>query len=66
MGAVLSALSLTLSVVTVQLLVYVFSIYSMPFFVLALIPLWLFYAFCLRRWYMVRKTKRKTRNTPPQ
>lgn len=66
MGAVLFALSLSLSIVTVQLLVYVFSIYSMPFFVLAIVPLWLLYAFYSRRWYMMWKIKRKIRNTQPK
>ena len=45
MGAVLSALGLTLAVATVQLLVYLLSIYSMAIFILALIPLWLVYGY---------------------
>ena len=49
MGAVLSALGLTLAVATVQLLVYLLSIYSMAIFILTLIPLWLVYGYGLRK-----------------
>ena len=49
MGAIFMALALTLAVTTVQLLVYLFSIYSMVLFVLALIPLWLFYGYHFQR-----------------
>ena len=68
MGAVLSALGLTLAVATVQLLVYLLSIYSMAIFILALIPLWLVYGYGLRKSYMLWKIRRyvrksSTRNT---
>lgn len=63
MGAVLSALGLSLSMATVQLLVYIFSIYSLLPFVLAMIPLWIVYAFRFRKAYMLRKTKRRLRRT---
>lgn len=56
MGAVLSALGLTLAVATVQLLVYLLSIYSMAIFILALIPLWLVYGYGLRKSYMLWKS----------
>lgn len=57
-GAVLSALALCLSMATVQILVYLFSIYSMALFVLLLIPLWLFYAYHFRKWQLLRKARR--------
>ena len=53
MGAVFMALALTLAVTTIQLLVNIFSIYSMVLFVLALIPLWLFYGYYFRKPYML-------------
>lgn len=58
MGAALSALGLSLSMATVQILVYLFSIYSMALFALVMIPLWIFYAFHFRKWYMLWKIKR--------
>ena len=65
-GAVLSAVSLSLSMAIVQLLVYVFSIYSMILFALLLIPLWIFIAFHLRRAYMIRKIKRRIKSVGKQ
>ena len=50
----------------VQLMVYVFSIYSMIFFALLLIPLWIFIAFHLRRAYMIRKIKRRIKSIEKQ
>ena len=64
MGAVFMALALTLAVTTIQLLVYIFSIYSMALFVLALIPLWLFYGYHFRQPYMLHKAKRYASNHP--
>lgn len=65
-GAILSAVSLSLSMALVQLMVYVFSIYSMIFFALLLIPLWIFIAFHLRRAYMIRKIKRRIKSIEKQ
>ena len=64
MGAALSALGLTLAVATVQLLVYLLSIYSMAIFILALIPLWLVYGYGLRKSYMLWKIRRYVRRHP--
>lgn len=61
MGAILSAVSLSVSMAAVQLLVYVFSSYSMILFALLLVPLWIYTAFRLRRAYMIRKIKRRLR-----
>lgn len=66
MGAVLSALGLTLAVATVQLLVYLLSIYSMAIFILALIPLWLVYGYGLRKSYMLWKIRRYVRKHPQE
>lgn len=64
MGAIFMALALTLAVTTVQLLVYLFSIYSMVLFVLALIPLWLFYGYHFRKPFMLHKAKRYAAKHP--
>ena len=66
MGAVPSALGLTLAVATVQLLVYLLSIYSMAIFILALIPLWLVYGYGLRKSYMLWKIRRYVRKHPQE
>ena len=58
-GAILSALGLSFSVAIVQLIVYVFSIYSMILAVILMIPMWIFFAFHLRKRYMIRKTIRR-------
>ncbi len=58
MGAVLFALALVLSLVCVQLLIYIFSSYSLPLMILLIIPLWLFFGFIMRRAYMMAKIKR--------
>lgn len=58
MGAVLFALSLTASVVAANLGAYVFSSYSIPLMALLIIPLWIFFGFVSRRWWMIRKTKK--------
>lgn len=59
MGAALFALALSLSMAAVQLLVYIFSIYSMLLFVLLLIPMWLGLAFLMRKQYMLYKNRNK-------
>lgn len=64
MGAFLSALALCLAVAAVQLLVYLFSSYSLGLFALALIPLWLTTAFCLRKAWMMRRVRAAARRTP--
>lgn len=61
MGAVLSALALSISMALMQLLVWIFSIYSMVLFVLLLIPAWLFLSFHFRKWYMLRKKETFTK-----
>ena len=58
-GAILSALGLSFSVAIVQLIVYVFSIYSMILAVILMIPMWIFFAYHLRKRYMIRKTIRR-------
>ncbi len=61
MGALLFALAFSLSVVTVQLLVWIFSAYSLWFFILLLVPLWIVYGFIFRRRYMLWRLRRKLR-----
>lgn len=61
MGAALFALALTFGIVTVQLMVWIFGIWSMPLFVIAAIPLWIMYGFGMRKGYMMWKTKRNTK-----
>ncbi len=60
-GAILSALGLSFSVAIVQLIVYLFSIYSMVIAVILMIPLWLYFSFHMRKRYMIRKTTRRVR-----
>ena len=64
MGAFLSAIGLCISMVLVQILVYLFSIYTLALFVLCLVPLWLFLAYRMRRWWMLRKAQRTARRLP--
>lgn len=61
MGAVLSALALSISVALMQLMVWLLSIHSMLLFVLLLIPVWLFLSFHFRKWYMLRKKETFTK-----
>ena len=58
MGAALFAISLALSLACAQLLIYIFSSYSLPLFVLAAIPLWIIFGFILRKTYMMRHIQR--------
>lgn len=64
MGAFLSAIGLCLSVALVQILVYLFSIYTLVVFTLVLIPVWWFLAYHLRRWWMLRKARKTARRLP--
>lgn len=64
MGAFLSALGLCLSMAVVQGMVYLLSIYSMPIFVLLLIPLWILFAFLLRKAWMLHRVRQAVRLTP--
>ena len=57
-GAVLFALSLTAAVATANLGAYVFSSYSIPFMALLVVPMWIFYGFLLRRWWLARKARK--------
>lgn len=59
MGAVFSALGLSLSVLTIQIFVFLFSIKALAIAVVGVVPLWLFYAYRMRRWYMMRKAVRR-------
>lgn len=63
MGAILSAVALSLSMASVQLLVYLFSIHTLPFFVLLLLPLWILIGFNLRKKYMCAKIIRRIKKT---
>ncbi len=56
-GAVLFALGLTGAVATVNLGAWLFSSLSIPVMALAVIPLWLFYGFLLRRWWLLRRVR---------
>lgn len=64
MGALLFALALSLSIATVQLFVYVFGAYTLWFFILLVIPLWLFYGYLFRRGYMLYRMKRREKRKP--
>ncbi len=66
MGAFFFALGLCLSMACVQILVYVLSIYSMPVFVLLLIPLWILFGFLMRKAWMMHRVRRIVRRTPRQ
>lgn len=63
MGAFFSALGLCLSMAVVQVLVYLLSIYTMPLFVLLLIPLWIFFAYQMRKRWMLRRVRRAVRRS---
>ena len=56
-GAVLFALALTAAVVTADLGAWLFSSVTIPLMALAILPLWLFYGFLLRRWWMMRRLR---------
>ena len=58
MGAVLFALALALSLTCAQLLIYIFSSYSLPLFVLFVIPMWVLYGFIMRKAYMTWRVRR--------
>ncbi len=58
-GAALFALGLTLALVTANLGVWLFSSFTLPFFVLLTLPLWIWYAFLLRRAHLLRKYRKK-------
>lgn len=60
MGALLFALSLTLSLAVVNICVWIFSSYSLPFFVLLIVPLWIGFGFVLRKWRLLSKCRRNT------
>lgn len=64
MGAVLSAFGLCLSMAIVQVMVYLLSIYSMPVFVLLMIPMWIFLAFLMRKAWMLHRVRQAVRRTP--
>lgn len=55
MGAFLMGLSLTLSLVTVNLFLWVFGSVMLPLAALMIVPLWLFFGFLLRRYYLYHK-----------
>ncbi|MDD3108848.1 MAG: hypothetical protein PHV49_06550, partial [Alistipes sp.] len=65
MGAIFSALALSLSTVVLQLLVYVLSVNALPVVILVWIPLWVFLSFRLRRWWMMRKAARRFARLAP-
>lgn len=62
-GAVLSALGLSFSVAIVQLIAYIFSIYSMIIAIILMIPMWIFFAFHMRKRHMLRKTARRVQRS---
>lgn len=55
MGAFLLALSLTISLAIANLLGYLLSSYSIPLLFVAVIPMWLFIGFILRKSWMLKK-----------
>lgn len=58
MGAVLSALALSISVAMIQLMAYILSIYAMPLLIMISIPMWLSLSFIFRKKYMLSKIRR--------
>lgn len=48
----------------VQGLVYLLSIYSMPVFVLLIVPMWIFFAFLMRKAWMLHRVRQAVRRTP--
>lgn len=61
LGAVLSALALTFALVTTNLCAWLLSSYSIPLVVLTIIPLWLLYGFTMRRWWLLRRNKKRSK-----
>ncbi len=59
MGAILSGIGFCLSMVSVQLAVYVLGAGSLALGAAAIVPLWIFYAFLLRKRYMTAKIRRR-------
>lgn len=57
-GAVLFGLSLSLALVTVHLVAWLLSSWSLPLLALGIVPLWLLYGFWLRRWQLLRKCRK--------
>ncbi len=54
-GAALFALALVLALAVANLGVWLFSSFTLPVFVLAVIPLWIGFGFRLRRWHLIRQ-----------
>ena len=59
MGAIYSALGLSFSILTIQLIVFLLSIKALIVAIVAVVPLWIFYAYRMRRWQMIRKATRR-------
>ena len=65
-GAALFGLSLALSMATVQLLVFLFSAYTLWLFVLLLLPLWILYGFILRKQALLWRARRRLKAKQPE
>lgn len=64
MGALLFALALTLALGTANIMVWLFSSVTTPFFALMIVPLWILYGFVIRRWYLgvrIRRARKRAR-----
>ncbi len=66
MGALLSAVGLCLSMILMQVMVYLTSSYSLILFALLFIPVWFFFAFYLRKAWMIRKVRNAVRLSPEE
>ena len=58
-GAILSGIGFCLSMACVQLAVYVLGAGSLALGALAIVPLWIFFAYLLRKRYMIAKIRRR-------
>lgn len=58
MGALLSALSLTATLVVANLLIYLLSSAVLPLVALTIIPMWLVFAYHSRLWWIRRRYRK--------
>lgn len=59
MGALLSALSLTVALIVANLLIFIFSSFATPIVALLIIPMWLYLAYIARLYWIKRRYARK-------
>lgn len=61
MGAVLFGLALTLALVSVNLLIFLFSSLSLPVMVLLIVPLWVAYGYVMRLAYLKFRLRNRSK-----